>query len=145
MLPGITLRRWEGEAELRGWEPPGQPGQPRPDLVIHWTANTGDNSAAGQRTASAALAVEVDRGTEATAAWRRKLDRYRRTQRFPLILAVTTTDTRARHLARLAATIGTPLITLGQAALADLHPTAYDSRDHRTHTLGQGLIRTQTE
>ena len=59
----INVINWHGEAELRGWA---QPGAPFPDACVTWLHGKIEGL----------WLVEVDRGTESQAAWRRKLIRY---------------------------------------------------------------------
>ena len=116
---------WKGEAEIRGWAPPGAP---YPDALIRWQRNG---------TAGAWL-VEVDRATESRATWRRKLVRYLTTQSSDPVLAVTTSDARAVHLAQVAADVGVPLLaTTLHAIQQDLNPTVLDTRARRRIPLSQ--------
>lgn len=138
LADGIAVIGWEGEAELRGWA---QPGHPRPDLRVHWQRHaTGNN-----RDAGGWLQVEVDRATEAGAAWRRKLTRYLTHQPNALLLTVTTSDQRARGLARHALGVGVHLLALPTATLAaGRDPLVYDTRGQRRHPLSDALTTTPT-
>jgi hypothetical protein len=114
VLGSLVVTGWEGEAELRRWH---EPGAALPDLRVRWSH--------GER--SGAWPVEVDRGTEGRAAWRRKLTRYVHTS-YREILVVTTSDERARNLARLARELGAPAITTDLRALRNGSPVfVYDS------------------
>jgi hypothetical protein len=114
VLGSLAVTGWEGEAELRQWH---EPGAALPDLRVRWSQ--------GER--SGAWPVEVDRGTEGRAAWRRKLTRYVHTS-YREILVVTTSDERARNLARIARELGAPAITTDLRALRSGSPVfVYDS------------------
>lgn len=113
-LGSLVVTGWEGEAELRQWH---EPGAALPDLCVRWSH--GDRSGVWP--------VEVDRGTEGRAAWRRKLTRYVHTS-YREILVVTTSDERARNLARLARELGAPAITTDLRALRGGSPVSvYDA------------------
>lgn len=117
-LGQIEVTAWHGEAELRTWQ---EPGAPLPDLRLRW--RLGDESGT--------FAVEVDRGTEARGAWRRKLVRYLHT-RHHVPLVVTTSDDRARNIARLARELGVPALTTDRHTLeAAAPPQVYDARRGR--------------
>lgn len=113
-LGRLRITAWQGEAELRCWH---QPGAPLPDLLLHWTNGTDEG----------AWAVEVDRGTESRGLWRRKLVRYLHARRMQ-VLVVTTSDERARNIARLAHDQGAPALTTHLAALqSGQPPMVYDA------------------
>jgi hypothetical protein len=113
-LGAIEVTEWYGEAELRTWH---EPGAPVPDLLLRWVHGT----------ASGRWAVEVDRGTQARAAWRRKLVRYVHAPQRQLFV-VTTSDERARNLARLAREMGVNALTVDRVAIsADAPFHVYDA------------------
>jgi hypothetical protein len=127
--PGFAAPRvvtgWRGEAEIRGWAPPGAP---YPDAAITWTHGG---------TAGSWL-VELDRATEARAAWRRKLVRYLTTPPPGLVLVLTTSEVRASNLAREAAEVGVPLLaTTLRACQQTLDPVVLDTRTKRRVPLSQ--------
>jgi hypothetical protein len=103
LLGALHVTGWQGEAELRTWH---DAGTAIPDLLVRVGGATVENT----------WAVEVDRGTQARAAWRRKLVRYLHTPRGTL-LVVTTSDERARNIARLARDLGVPALTTDRRAL----------------------------
>lgn len=122
MRPGalgrIDVTGWHGEAELRTWH---EPGAPLPDLRLQWRLGE----------ASGAWAVEVDRGTEGRGAWRRKLVRYLHRPDHTL-LVVTTSDERARNIARIARSLGVAALTTDRRALEAAPPLhVYDARQGR--------------
>lgn len=133
LAAGIRITGWEGEAELRGWT---RPGHPRPDLRVQWQRHTGETTgSSGGR-----LDVEVDRATEAGAAWRRKLARYLTYQPDAVVLAVTTSDQRALGLAQHALQVGVRLLAVPMTALATgADPVVYDTRGRRRHPLSHAL------
>ncbi len=133
LAPAISRTGWHGEAEHRAWA---RPGEPYPDLNIRWEAALDGDEIAGQ------WAVEVDRASEAKAAWRRKLARYWEDYTATRqILVVTTSDTRARNLARLAAADGYPAITTTFTRLHDRpEPLVWDSAQRRKSTLSEASI-----
>lgn len=96
---GLAIVGWQGEAEVRQWT---APSDPRPDAIVDWHDRHGPGR----------WYVEVDRGTEAQGAWRRKLVRYFATAdgSRAAVLAITTRPDRARAIARLAADVGVPLL-----------------------------------
>lgn len=114
--PGLRVTGWQGEAELRAWA---QPGAPYPDARVAWMID--DVRGAWQ--------VEVDRGTESHAAWRRKLVRYLGAGDRPEpVLAVTTSSSRATSLARLAAEVGVRLLaTTVSSVRTDADPVVFDA------------------
>lgn len=113
-LGGLVVTSWQGEAALRTWH---RAGQPVADLYVEWTIPSGRG----------AWHVEVDRGTEARNAWRRKLVRYLHV-RSAVPLVVTTSDTRARNLALLARELGVAALTTDAAALrGEAVPQVYDA------------------
>ncbi len=112
-LGALTVIEWTGEAELRAWH---RPGDAIPDLVIRWQ---------GRRT-EGTWAVEVDRGTQARGAWRRKLVRYLDTT-YDALLVVTTSDQRARNLARLGRGAGARLLTVDHEGLHATPVHVYDA------------------
>jgi hypothetical protein len=121
--PGFAHPRqilgWQGEAEIRAWAPPGAP---YPDARISWQ----HQGRTGQ------WQVELDRATESRPAWRRKLARYLSTPSPDPILAITTSDPRATHLALLAADVGVPLLaTTLHACRTDLDPLVLDTRSRQ--------------
>jgi hypothetical protein len=121
--PPLQVTGWQGEAELRAWAPPGAP---FPDARLEWSAPNG----------SGAWLLELDRATESRGAWRRKLARYLATDTHELVLAVTTSSTRAEHLAVLAADLGAPVLaTTARDVRAELDPTVYDARTRRRRRL----------
>lgn len=140
LAPGIQITGWQGEAELRGWA---KPGHPHPDLRAHWQA---DHTAPGEGGEGCGwLEVEVDRGTEAGPAWRRKLTRYLTHTPDATVLAVTTSDTRARNIAEIAHGLGVHLLALDAAALATGgDPLVYDTRGRRHRPLSHALTTTTT-
>lgn len=112
-LGRLHVTGWEGEAELRTWH---DPAAALPDLLVRWT----DGETHG------AWAVEVDRGTEARGAWRRKLVRYLDAK--DAILVVTTTEARARNIALLARQLGVPALTTDEGSLrGDAALQVYDA------------------
>lgn len=123
-LGRIDVTAWQGEAELRTWH---EAGAPLPDLRLRW--RLGDESGT--------WAIEVDRGTEARGAWRRKLVRYLHTRNHvPLI--VTTSDERARNIARLARDLGVAALTTDRHTLAIAPPLhVYDARSGRRRAVDQ--------
>lgn len=134
LAPGMRMIGWHGEAELRGWA---QPGHPRPDLRAHWQA--GHTDPAGAQ-GCGWLDVEVDRGTEAGPAWRRKLARYLAHTPDAHVLAVTTTGDRAKNLAEIALGVGVHLLALDSTALAvGEDPVVYDTHGRRRHPLSHAL------
>jgi hypothetical protein len=113
-LGALALSAWQGEAELRAWH---EPGAAVPDLLVRWNGTAGEGT----------WAVEVDRGTEARGAWRRKLVRYFGAAPGAM-LVVTTTDVRARNLAILARELGVPALTTDRESLAaDSTLVVYDA------------------
>jgi len=128
VTPALTRSEWSGEADYRAWA---DPGDPYPDLGIRWTAVDDGRQLAGQ------WAVEVDRATEARGAWRRKLGRYLADYSLrQLIVAVTTSDARARNLAGLAAEVGYPTAATSLTALLQHpDPPVWDSWQRRRSTL----------
>lgn len=119
----LTVTSWQGEAELRAWAPPGAP---FPDARLTWTSARGDG----------AWLVEVDRATESRTAWRCKLGRYLTTAEPYLILALTTSRSRASHLAVLAADMGVPLLAATATAVSsELDPETFDARSRRIRRL----------
>jgi hypothetical protein len=141
LAPDLLVTGWQGEAELRAWE---QPGHPRPDLRIHWQLSHTDTATEGRRPDDESrcgwLEVEVDRGTEARGAWRRKLARYLTYLPTAQMLTVTTSDTRARHIAELGHATGTRMLALHFAALAaGGDPVVYDAAHRRRHPLTAAL------
>lgn len=127
--PPVTVTSWVGEADIRGWA---QPGDAFPDLRVSWT---------GQGLPGR-WDVEVDRGTEASAAWRRKLARYPLYDTDPYtILVVTTSTQRARNIARLASRDGYPLLaTTLTAVSADSDPDVWDATFKRRHPLSEASL-----
>jgi hypothetical protein len=113
-LGALHVTAWQGEAELRTWH---DAGTAIPDLLVRVSGPSVED----------ACAVEVDRGTQARAAWRRKLLRYLHTPRGTL-LVVTTSDERARNIARLARDMGVPALTTDRHALGtDAVVRVYDA------------------
>lgn len=104
-LGGITVTEWQGQAELRGWH---QAGEAMADLHVRWTM---DGESGGWH-------VEVDRGTESRHALRRKLLRYLHTPD-RVAFVVTTSDQRARNIARLAREFGARALTTDRRTLTD--------------------------
>jgi hypothetical protein len=102
-LGKLRCGTWQGEAELRAWH---EPGTAVPDLLLRWSGPSSEGT----------WAVEVDRGTEARGAWRRKLVRYFGTPPGAL-LVVTTSPQRARNLALLARELGVPALTTDRESL----------------------------
>lgn len=114
-LGRIEITAWHGEAEIRTWH---EAGTPLPDLRLRWRLFND----------SGTWAVEVDRGTEARGAWRRKLVRYLHA-RHHVPLVVTTSDERARNIARLARELGVPALTTDHRTLEGAPPLhLYDAR-----------------
>ncbi|MDQ1700290.1 MAG: hypothetical protein QOG34_2153 [Frankiaceae bacterium] len=113
-LGAISVNEWKGQAELRTWH---RLGDAMPDLAVRWTsgANLG------------AWDVEVDRGTESRHALRRKFLRYLHAPDRE-VLVVTTSDERARNIARLAREMGAPALATDRRTLrADRVPEVYDA------------------
>lgn len=117
---GLTVTGWQGEAELRSWA---APGAPYPDARMTWEA----------KGMSGAWLVEVDRGTESHAAWRRKLVRYLSCAESEPVFVVTTAPRRARAIAQLASELGVDL--LAGVALDDGDPPVFDALSRRRTTL----------
>lgn len=90
---------WQGEAELRSWA---RPGDPYPDGRLTWVE--------GRR--SGAWLLEVDRGTESRAAWRRKLGRYLVADPADDVLAITPSAARGAALTGLARSEGLVVTSL---------------------------------
>lgn len=111
----VVVTAWQGEAELRAWA---APGAPFPDARVAW--RIGDRAGA--------WLVEVDRATESSAAWRRKLVRYLAADVREPVLAVTTSARRAAMLAMVARDLGVPLhATTVTAVRDDDDPVVYDA------------------
>lgn len=111
----LVVTGWQGEAELRAWA---APGAPFPDARVAW--RVGDRAGA--------WLVEVDRATESSAAWRRKLVRYLTTDVREPVFAVTTSARRAAMLATVARDLGVPLhATTATAVRDDNDPSVYDA------------------
>lgn len=115
----VRVTGWKGEAEIRAWA---SPGAPFPDLLVTWQRDTGPGR----------WLVELDRATESRITWRRKLVRYLTHATTDPVLAVTTSDTRAVHLAQVASEVGVPLLSTTLAACqAGLDPVVLDTRSRR--------------
>jgi hypothetical protein len=123
----LIVTGWAGEAELRSWL---KPGQPRPDGRITWCSADG---------AAGAWLLELDRGTEARAAWRRKLVRYLTTEAARTstpVLAATTSQERARNIAHLAADLGVPVLAATTTDLSvEGDPVVLDATRRKRTTL----------
>lgn len=127
--PGLTISAWQGEAELRSWA---APGAPYPDARVAWRIERGGTGA---------WLVEVDRGTESHAAWRRKLVRYLVAGTVESVLAVTTTAARAQAIASLAAEVGVDLVAMPRDALdSSDHSAVFDARTRRVTTLVNAMF-----
>jgi len=125
----LRVTGWKGEAEIRAWA---RPGAPFPDLVVHWQRDTDCGPGTG------VWPVEVDRATESRTTWRRKLVRYLSHPSTDPVLAVTTSDTRAVHLAQVASEVGVPLLaTTLTACESSLDPVVLDTRHRRRVPLSQ--------
>lgn len=119
----LTVTGWQGEAELRAWAPPGAP---FPDARLQWHCPAGEGT----------WLVELDRATQSRTVWRRKLARYLAADDIGVVLAVTTSATRAGHLAVLAADLGVPLLATTAAAVRDeTDPCVFDARVRRRRPL----------
>lgn len=115
----IQVTGWKGEAEIRAWT---APGAPFPDLLVTWQHSG----------SSGVWPVELDRATESRASWRRKLVRYLSHASTDPVLAVTTSDIRAVHLAQVATEVGVPLLATTLAACqSQQDPTVLDTRTRR--------------
>jgi hypothetical protein len=111
----VQVTGWEGESEIRAWA---LPGSAFPDLVLRWRVD-------GRR---GSWSVEVDRATESRAALRRKLVRYLMRREARMVLVVTTTQARAKNIARIASEIGAPVLVTTSAAIAEQQdPDVLDS------------------
>jgi hypothetical protein len=115
----LHITGWQGEAELRAWA---APGWPYPDARISWTRDNRPGN----------WLVEVDRATESRAGWRRKLVRYLTANQSDPVLVLTTSQSRAKGLAVVAADLGVALLasTL-DAALDHDDPLVLDTRRRR--------------
>lgn len=112
----LRITGWQGEAELRAWA---APGAPYPDARISWEHDA----------ACGSWLVEVDRATESRTAWRRKLVRYLTANLPDPVLVLTTSQTRAKGLAVVAADLGVALLaTTLDAALDHDDPPVLDTR-----------------
>ena len=112
-LGRLHVTEWQGQAELRAWH---RPGEAMADLYVRWST---DDAAGGWH-------VEVDRGTESRHALRRKLFRYLHTPD-RVALVVTTSDERARNIARLARELGARVLTTDRRTLRSGAPVlVYD-------------------
>ncbi|MDQ1700212.1 MAG: Replication-relaxation [Frankiaceae bacterium] len=113
-LGAISVSEWKGQAELRTWH---NPGGAMPDLLVSWMS--------GVR--AGVWLVEVDRGTESRHALRRKFLRYLHGPDRD-VLVVTTSDERARNIARLARELGASVLTTDRRTLrTDQVPQVYDA------------------
>ena len=122
----LEVTGWRGEAELREWA---TPGAPFPDAEIQWRLSGSDGR----------WHVEVDRATESRAAWRRKLVRYLTADSGGAVLALTTSEPRARSLAHVAADLGVhALVTTLDEARANADPWVLDSRRRRRRPISVG-------
>jgi hypothetical protein len=127
LAPGLRVESWQGEAELRAWV---RQGQPYPDARVSWATAAGRGR----------WWVEVDRGTEGRAAWRRKLARYGELRAGDWVLAVTTGDVRSRHLAGLAVESAVPLVACTLAAFrAGGDPEVYVSPVRQRARLSEAM------
>lgn len=127
LLPGLAVVGWAGEVELRG---EAAPGAPYPDAAVEVAGAGGE---------SVRLLLEVDRGTEARAAFCRKLARYAQAATGEPVLAVTPSDARARTLARHAVALGVPMLACAREELAGRDPVVYDAGRRRRRPLVEAL------
>ena len=112
----VRVTGWQGEGELRAFA---APGSPFPDARIDWQ----------RETTNGAWLVEVDRGTEASGEWRRKLVRYLTSRTHDPVLTLTTSDRRAVHLAQLALEVGVPMLATTAAEIhTSTDPVVLDTR-----------------
>lgn len=112
----LVVTGWQGEAELRAWA---RAGAPFPDARVTWRAED----------MTGTWLVELDRATESSAAWRRKLVRYLTFPSGGTVLALTTSTARAKTLAGVASDVGVDLCaTTFDAVGAELDPYVYDAR-----------------
>lgn len=115
----------------RGAPPGALPGAPLAEAV---TVPTTLRHLTGQ------LSVEVDQGTEAGGAWRRKLARYLTFQPTAQILVVTTSDTRARNIARMARETGSVVLATTHIGIAHGNTLVYDTVSGRRLPFGRALL-----
>jgi hypothetical protein len=134
VTPTLTTVDWQGEADIREWT---APGHPYPDLLIGWAGSDRDGvSLRGH------WAVEVDRATEGRGAWRRKFGRYLLASTHNRqILVVTTSDARARNLAKLALSVGYPTLTTSLAeVLTHDDPPVWDTNCQQRSRLSEASL-----
>jgi hypothetical protein len=128
LCPGVRVAGWQGEAELRAWA---APGEPYPDARVGWVSGPHRGR----------WWLEVDRGTEGRAAWRRKLARYQAVPDGDAVVALTTGEVRARHLAELAVDAGVPLLSCTlDAWVRGGDPAVYAAPQRRRVPLSEATV-----
>lgn len=124
----VEVTGWQGESELRSWA---VLGEPFPDARVTWRVGEVES----------AWLVELDRGTESRAAWRRKLVRYLMADLREPVLALTTSFQRANALAVVAADVGVDVLaTTLEAVRRSDDPEVIDATGARRYRLSAACV-----